>query len=79
MIDSVLTLLSHPHDKIRGEALYVVCNAINIGESDHIKMIFELKGYSLVQPMTEALVRGHEAHLTVNILQALIVLLNLDL
>ena len=78
LVDSVLTFMSHSHERLRAEALYVISNAINAADSNHLKRLLELKGCSLVEPMTQALERGHEADLILNILEALTKLLDLD-
>ena len=44
-----------------------------------MQSVFEDKRGGLVEPMTDALVRHHDADVTLATLQALIVLLNLDL
>ena len=79
LLNQVLTLMSHPHERIRGEALWVICNAVNSAETNHLKSVFEEKRGGLVEPMTDALARHHDADVTLATLQALIVLLNLDL
>ena len=74
--------MSNPNQRIRSEALYVICNAINsecIG-TQLLQQLFDQKYSGLVEPLIDALAKDLvDAELTLNILQALIVLLNLDL
>ena len=71
--------MEHSNAQIRCEALWVVCNAVNSAETDHLKVLYDQKSSSLIQPMTDALLKDNDHQdLVMAILNALLTLLKLD-
>jgi len=77
-VERILCLATHSHVRLRGEALYTICNAITTADSYQIKRLFQSKSSDLVKPLCNALALGHETELILCILQAMTTLLNLD-
>ena len=74
----VLCMMSHSHSRIRGEALFTICNAIDSCSSGVLKNQYELHRAELIKPLCNALSKGHDANLILSVLQALKKLLDLD-
>ena len=60
LLDQVLTLISNPNQRIRIEALYVVCNAITCSSTDtqQVRPLFDQKRCGLLEPLIDALDKG---------------------
>lgn len=78
LTERVLTFTSHQLMQLRGESLWVICNAITTAHENQLLIVFQKYGTLLLEPLCEALSSGHDIDLVISILRALSTLLSLD-